>query len=227
MTASASSPPTPGAEAARRQRLQVGGRARVRVDTTYSRFVGMMKMLLPMMALALAAAIFAWPGEFDDPRLLDISFVEPKGKEAEKLTMLNPRYLGTDAEQRPFVVTAKLAEQDPKDQRQVTLTAVQADMASADGAWFSVSARSGIYHQGNNNLYLVGPIDLFSDAGYEFHSGSANVDLNAGTAETVDKVEGHGPFGTIRADRLLIGERGNVLRFEGHVSLIIVPQKGS
>ena len=91
----------------------------------------------------------------------------------------------------------------------------------------SVSARSGIYHQGNNNLYLVGPIDLFSDAGYEFHSGSANVDLNAGTAETVDKVEGHGPFGTIRADRLLIGERGNVLRFEGHVSLIIVPQKGS
>jgi lipopolysaccharide export system protein LptC len=207
--------------------LRFGERAKVRVDARYSRFVGMMKMLLPIMALALMAAIFAWPGEFDDPKLLDIGFVQGKGKEAERLTMLNPRYLGTDAQQRPFVITARIAEQDPNDQRQVTLTAVQADMASGDGAWFSIAARSGVYHQGNNSLYLVGPIDLFSDAGYEFHSGSVNIDLNAGTAETVDKVQGHGPFGTIKADRLLISERGNVLRFAGHVSLVIAPQKGS
>jgi lipopolysaccharide export system protein LptC len=215
-----------GHDAARRNRLEVRDSSKIKVDSSYSRYVGMMKMLLPMLAIALAVVIFSWPDEFDDAQRLDITFVEPKGKEAEQLTMVNPRYLGTDTDKRPFVVTADVAEQDPNDQRRVTLTAVQADMSTEDGAWFSVTAKRGVYHQGDNSLYLVGPIDMYSDSGYEFHSGSANVDLKAGTAETVDKVVGHGPFGSIKADRLLVSDRGNTLNFSGHVELVITPAKG-
>lgn len=227
MTAPASNTQAPDSSEVRRARLAVRDLAEVRIAGGYSRFVGMMKMLLPVMALTLAAVVFAWPSEFEEAERLQIAFVEAKGREADRLTMLNPRYLGTDAAQRPFVVTAKVAEQDPKEQRRVTLTDVQADMIDGDGSWFSVRARGGIFHQGDNSLYLVGPIDMFSAAGYEFHTGSAHVDLNAGTAETVDKVAGHGPFGRVTADRLLVSERGRVLLFAGHVQLVITPPAGS
>ena len=132
MTAPASIAQPPERGEPRRARLAVRDRAAVRIDGRYSRFVGMMKMLLPAVALALTAAVFAWPSEFEEAGRLEIAFVEAKGKEADRLTMLNPRYLGTDAEQRPFVVTAKIAEQDPKDQRRVSLSEVQADMSDGN-----------------------------------------------------------------------------------------------
>ena len=138
--------------------------------------------------------------------------------------MLRPRYLGTDAHDRPFVVTADRATQDPQDQRLITLVNLQADMSMTDSRWFTVMANKGIYHQQRNYLRLQGAINLFSDQGYEFNAQVAEIDLRSGKAVSNRPVQGQGPFGTLRADRLKVEGFGQRLLFSGNVKMHITAQ---
>ncbi len=194
-------------------------RRRVRASPRYSRFVGMMKLLLPLLAFGLVVAVVIWPNEFRQAT----GFHLTDGGAAE-LTMLRPRYLGTDAHDRPFVVTADRATQDPQDQRLITLVNLQADMSMTDSRWFTVMANKGIYHQQRNYLRLQGAINLFSDQGYEFNAQVAEIDLRSGKAVSNRPVQGQGPFGTLRADRLKVEDFGQRLFFSGNVKMHITAQ---
>lgn len=191
----------------------------------YTRFVGMMKLLLPMVGLGLIVAVLAWPNGQED-RIFQIPW-STDDVAAERLVMVNPRYIGTDSAQRPFTVTADSATQDPNDQRKVTLSALQADMTMKDGAWLTVIASGGVYHQGQQTLRLEGPVNIFSDLGYEFHAKEALIDLAAGGAISEQPVYGQGPFGSVRSDRLTVHQHGQRLIFDGNVTMVIRPPKGS
>ncbi|MBC8241742.1 MAG: LPS export ABC transporter periplasmic protein LptC [Alphaproteobacteria bacterium] len=191
----------------------------VRVSPRYSRFVGMMKLLLPVLALGLMVAVVIWPNEFSETTGFHLSYAAPEDGSAVDLVMLQPRYLGTDARNHPFVVTADRAVQDPNDQRLITLSHLQADMSMADGQWFTILADTGIYHQLRQHLRLQGAINLFSDQGYEFNASVIEIDLNIGRATTDLPVRGQGPFGSLRADRLMIEDFGQRLYFQGNVKM--------
>ena len=199
-------------------------RRRVRASPSYSRFVGMMKLLLPLLAFGLAVAVVIWPNEFRQETGFHLTYVSGADGGAAELTMLRPRYLGTDAHDRPFVVTADRATQDPQDQRLITLVNLQADMSMTDSRWFTVMANKGIYHQQRNYLRLQGAINLFSDQGYEFNAQVAEIDLRLGKAVSNRPVQGQGPFGTLRADRLKVEDFGQRLLFSGNVKMHITAQ---
>ena len=88
----------------------------------------MMKLLLPLLALSLALAVVIWPNEFRQATGFHLAYVSPDDSGNAELTMLRPRYLGTDARNQPFVVTADSATQDPLNQRLISLVQLQADM---------------------------------------------------------------------------------------------------
>ncbi len=190
----------------------------------YSRFVGMMKVFLPALAATLVIVVIAWPGAFDQDDGFHLSFSRMQADGADRLSMLNPRYYGTDKENRPFTVTAKEAVQDADDRRQVTLSDLQADMTMTDGTWISMMANEGVYHQSTMTLRLSGAISIFSDQGYEFHASVADVDFADGSARSAAPVNGHGPFGALRADRMRIENRGQRMLFEGNVKMTLNPQ---
>ena len=190
----------------------------------YSRFVGMMKVFLPALAATLVIVVIAWPGAFDQDDGFHLSFSQMQADGADRLSMLNPRYYGTDKENRPFTVTAKEAVQDADDSRQVTLSDLQADMTMNDGTWISMMANQGIYHQATMILRLTGRISIFSDQGYEFHASVADVDFSDGSARSMQPVNGHGPLGSLRADRMQIENRGQRMLFEGNVKMTLNPQ---
>ena len=97
--------------------------------------------------MGLVITLVVWPNEFQKATGFHLAYVSSASDGSVDLTMLRPRYLGTDARNQPFVVTANSATQDPKDQRLITLIKLQADMSMADGRWFTVMADNGIYHQ--------------------------------------------------------------------------------
>ncbi|MDP6344619.1 MAG: LPS export ABC transporter periplasmic protein LptC [Alphaproteobacteria bacterium] len=197
------------------------------VGQRYSRFVGMMRLVLPLVALGLVVIVIAWPNGLDRDDGFQISFADMRPGEAGELTMLRPRYLGTDSRNRPFVVTADRATQDPDDQRLITLRQLQADMTTAGGGWFTVLAEAGVYHQQRQQLHLQGPINIFSDSGYEFHAQAVDIDLIKGRAVSDQPVRGQGPFGTLRADRLVIEDQGGRMQFQGNVKMrIAAPGRG-
>ena len=199
-------------------------RRRAQASPRYSRVVGTMKLLLPLLAFGLVVVVVVWPNEFREATGFHLAYVSNPESGGAELTMLRPRYLGTDKRNRPFVVTADSATQDPKDQRLITLRQLQADMAMTDGRWFTILADKGTYHQLRQKLQLSGSVNLFSDQGYEFNAQVADIDLNTGRAISDRPVAGQGPFGTLRADRLEVEDFGQRLHFKGNVRMHIVAQ---
>lgn len=204
--------------------LRRAGPPPIAVSKRHSRFVGMMKLVLPAVAAALIAVVLVWPGVFER-QTLPLSFAELRRGPADALAMVNPRYLGTDTAGRPFMITAETAVQDADDLRRIALKSLQADMTLDDGTWLSLLAEGGVYHQGRQTLRLAGPVSVYSDAGYEFHAGDVAVDLGKGTARTDSAVNGHGPFGELRADRMRIAERGRHLIFHDNVVVTLHPAR--
>jgi lipopolysaccharide export system protein LptC len=228
--AEAASENHPGSATAtgREARSSVVGRLRPRliaISERHSRFVGTMKVLLPAAAAALIVVVLAWPGVFDGEPTFELSFVAFSSGEDEALAMLRPRYLGTDAEGRPFTITADTAIQDPADQRRVTLDALQADITLKDGSWITLIAQGGVFHQARKTLALQGPVSFHSDLGYELHTGDLSIDLDAGRVVSESPVRGQGRLGALRADAMVIEEQGARLIFRGNVEVTLNPKQ--
>ena len=78
-----------------------------RLGGNYSRFVGLMKLVLPAVAGVLVLMIIVWPQfeEKPDGFRLRPSTVSLESAGGQKL--VNARYTGTDRRDNPFTITAK------------------------------------------------------------------------------------------------------------------------
>jgi len=216
------------AESAPRLRFELRPRGGGGIDGRWSRFVGWMKFGLPAAALAIGVLAVTWPELTRDSRSLPIPVTEPRPGEDDSLRMANPRYTGADEGNRPYTITADTATIDRVDRRRVNLSRLHADITLEQDRWISLIAASGVYQQDRNQLTLGGPIEVYSDQGYEMHARSARVDMQAGVAESDEPVNGHGPLGSLSANSFRVDRRDGLLRFDGGVKLTItLPAGGS
>ncbi len=93
--------------------------------------------------------------------------------------------------------------------------------------WLSLTASQGRYNSETQMLDLTQKIDIFTTWGYEMHGEQATVDFERGTLVSESEVQGHGPFGTLRADRMSADHATQVLRFDGNVKMLILPDQPS
>ena len=197
-----------------------GKRAHSRV---YSRFVSMMKFLLPTAALLLVALVIAWPHLNAADLKFRIGFAALKLSDAKDPSMVNPRYVGTDKDNQPFSLTADLARKLVGSGSRVELEMPKADLTTEDGTWLVLTAENGIYARDHEKLNLTGKVNLFHDSGYEFRTERAAIDLATGAATGDDPVEGQGPFGHLNASGFHLVERGRTIHFKGKSKLTLYP----
>lgn len=191
----------------------------------YSRFVAWMKVLLPVLSIALIALVIAWPRlKSDDTFRIGFASVN-MGGETES-GMDNARYVGTDDQRRPFSVTADLARQLPGAAGEVSMELPKADLTLDDGTWLVLTADTGRYVRTQAVLDLIGGVNLFHDTGYEISTEHLSVDLKAGTAEGREPLNGHGPFGELKAQGLRLIDRGKVMYFTGPAQVTLYPPEG-
>ena len=187
----------------------------------YSRFVNIMKILLPSLAALLLGLVVVWPKlNFDDKRF-QIGFAKLSSKDVQTLAMLNARYFGLDERNRPFVVTSDSAVQEPGNSDLIHLHAPKADFTSTSGSNIVVDGAAGLYHQNTKTLELSGGVNLFHDAGYEIHTPTAIIELNNNTARGFDPVEGHGPSGRIESTGFQMSGKGQEITFTGKAHLTL------
>jgi lipopolysaccharide export system protein LptC len=196
-------------------------RGTVQAALRYTKFVGVMKRALPIMALALVAAVAVYSFL---PRQVDrVSFTfERMGKIADDLAMIKPRLSGTDSAGNPFVITADSAVQP--DKNSARLNKVQADINMPDSQWLSASAGEGIYDLNRQTLELTGGMSIFSGNGYELHSAAGHVDMKSGLFTGPTPVTGQGPLGSLRADRFTVDRQTRQVRLSGNVHMVLYPQ---
>ena len=189
----------------------------------YSRFVNLMKLVLPLAALIVICMVIAWPHLDTTDLRFRIGFSAMQFSDAEDPSMINPRYVGTDKDNQPFSLTADLARNLPGPGTRVELEMPKADITTQDGTWLVLTAENGVYARAAKSLNLAGKVNLFHDQGYEFRTDRAQIDLKTGTASGNDPVEGQGAFGHLTANGFHLMDKGRTIIFKGKSKLTFYP----
>jgi lipopolysaccharide export system protein LptC len=200
-------------------------RARAVFNPRYSRFVGLAKRIFPAIAATLLLLAAVWPRIRDAIEHVHLVASHLDLREARDLRMVQAHYTGIDRQQRPFVITAEVARQNPAADNIVALERPKGDLTTLSGNWFEVISDTGLYQPQAQLLDLFGNVQLFQDKGNEFRTDIAHVDMANGTAEGQEPIEGQGPFGHVMGEGFRILNHGDVIIFTGRSRLDLAPHE--
>ncbi|MBI3701343.1 MAG: LPS export ABC transporter periplasmic protein LptC [Afipia sp.] len=184
----------------------------------------MRKAVPAVVAVALAVIVVA--SVFNPFRILsklpiDINKLAVQGT---KITMESPHLAGFTSDQRPYELWAKSATQDVSDPNNVELHELRAKVQMEDKTGVTMDARTGLFDSKTQLLDLKEDIFLQSTTGYEARLTQASVDFAAGTVSSDEPVAVKLLNGTLDAKSLRITEGGALVKFDGGVTMILIPE---
>ena len=192
-----------------------------RAGGSYSRFANSMRIVLPLVAIAIVVLVVTWPQLTEKPKKFSLSLSTVTSSETGVQQIVNARFTGTDSENRPYSVTADTASQTKSAPDLIDLSFPKADITLQDGAWLALSADTGTFNRKMQVLNLQGSVSLFHDLGYQLQTSSANIFMHEGEASGDKPVTGQGPIGTIQSAGFRILERGKRVIFTGKSRLVL------
>ncbi|RMF13059.1 MAG: hypothetical protein D6757_08645 [Alphaproteobacteria bacterium] len=191
--------------------------------TAYDDFVAIMRVVLPLLAGAMALVILLSPvfrhGELSfqiSREKLDIG--------GDAVEIIAPRYRGVDDEGRPFVLAAKLARQDHPDAPEVRLQGLTLDFAMKDGRTASLSAPAARWRSGEDIVLLEEGLEGRTSDGYVLRAISGEADLAARRLDLRGEVTGRGPLGSFEAHGARFEIEEKRLALSGPVRIHIRPK---
>jgi len=199
-------------------------RARPSVDGVvgYSRFVRIMKIMLPLVAFSLIVLVVIYSATGGERNSVQIT-AQSMGAIDKDRQLVAPKLTGTDGRGQPFTVTAKGATQVPGKARRMVFDNVVADVTMQDKSWVQVDAKVGNLDVEAKTLDLTNSINIFSDKGYECHTASARYDFGLGLLKGEQPISCQGPLGLISAKKFEGLREPGIMRFTGGVSTTYFP----
>lgn len=210
------------------QNYQADADARYARAKRHSRRVRQLRIAVPVLV---AAALLSVVGIslFNPFRILaklpiDLTKLAVSGT---KITMDSPHLAGFTPDQRPYELWAKSAVQDVTNPTTVELNELHAKVQMEDRTGITMDARTGLFDTKSQLLNLKEQIFLQSSTGYEARLTQAAVDIAGGSVSSDEPVAVKLLNGTLDAQRLRITENGALVRFEGGVSMVLIPEDSS
>lgn len=191
-----------------------------------SLLVRRLRVALPILALALVAALLANTRKSanDDAFLNDFASLDATPKE---LQMASPRFAGVDDNGNPYEITTETALQAPGQHEIVQLKNPRA-VTSSDSTKDIVTADKGIFEINSKVLTLEDGVTLEHYIGvdaYKLRTQKATVSIDGETVHAPATVEGEGPAGALRADSMRAYNNEGRVVFEGNVRMRLYPEK--
>jgi lipopolysaccharide export system protein LptC len=198
--------------------------ARFAIAARHSRMVRVLRIAVPAvvglaMAGVVAISIFNPFRALMKQLPIDIDNLVVSGS---KITMESPHLSGFSPDQRPYELWAKTATQDLQDPDHVELNTLRAKILQEDRSTVTLDARTGTFNTKAQLLDLRKDILLQSSTGYEARLSQALLDIGKGTVTSEEPVDVKLLNGTLTADKLRITEKGELVRFEGHVKMNLI-----
>jgi lipopolysaccharide export system protein LptC len=197
---------------------------RFAIAARHSRMVRVLRIAVPAvvglaMAGVVAISIFNPFRALMKQLPIDIDNLVVSGS---KITMESPHLSGFSPDQRPYELWAKTATQDLNDPDHVELKTLRAKILQEDRSTVTLEARTGLFNTKAQLLDLRKDIFLQSSTGYEARLSQALLDIGKGTVTSEEPVDVKLLNGTLTADKLRITEKGELVRFEGHVVMNLI-----
>lgn len=138
-----------------------------------------------------------------------------------KITMAQPRLTGFTRDSRAYEIIARAASQDITKPDTMELNELRAKFAMQDKSALEMTATRGVYDSKTDILKLADNILLTSSNGYEGQLTEAMVDIKRGNVVSEKPVVVKMQDGVLNANRLEVVQSGQVIRFEGGVSMML------
>lgn len=178
-------------------------------SAAYSRFVGLMRMLLPIFVCIILVVLFLWP-HLNVQRLSEKAVENIPNLMVERLNLT-----GIDAKNHAYSLTADRALQAGGLKNVVELEKPEGDIALSDGAWLMGRAAKGRIEQETKNLWLGGDVEIFHNQGYRFLTDEMFVDMGKSEAWGEKVVLFQGSFGEIRGQGFRLEQAGDTIMIKG------------
>lgn len=208
------------------QNYQAAADARYARARRHSRRVRQLRLAVPVMVAAAMLTIIGI-SLFNPFRILSKLPIDigKLGVSGTKITMNSPHLAGFTPDNRPYELWAKSAVQDVTNPNNVELNELRAKVQMEDKTGITMDAQTGLFDTKTQLLDLKKNIFLQSTTGYEARLTQATVDIGGGTVTSDQPVAVKLLNGTLDANRLKISENGALVRFDGGVSMILIPDQ--
>lgn len=195
---------------------------RFRIAARHSRRVRMLRILIPVLVV-LAFVIVIVASVFNPWRMLTNLPIEMGNLvvSGTKITMESPRMAGYTPDGRAYEVSARAAAQDVTNPTQVELQDLQARIEMQDKSQLNMSASKGAFNTKGEILKLENNI-LLQSSNYEGRLQEALIDMKAGTVKSQKPVAVKFLQGTLDSQALSISQNGDIVRFEGGVTMNVM-----
>ena len=194
----------------------------------HSRRVRILRIAIPIV-LVLIVGGFSFATWLDPWRLLyklprDIAGLTISGT---KITMVAPKLSGYTRDARWYEFTAASAAQDLTKPDAVELRGVRAVVEMQDKTRLNLVAAEGIFERKAGLLTLSRDIVLTTSGGFQMNMSEAVVDIATGDIVSSKPVELKTQEAHLNANRLEVINAGELVRFDGGVSMLLTPEPES
>jgi len=191
---------------------------------SYSRFVRLMRLALPLCALAIVVVLYVRSG-------LDEQVIQPVQEEPEKNhsyqrsisrnELLNPKFESVSKQDQPYEITAQRAVQGEANKDLIMLDRPLGKITMKDGLQITLRSNAGAYRQDTGRFFLEGDVYLEHDGGYTLQTQEAHIDLKKGYAWSEKDVAGSGPDIKIAARGVRANSNTGEIVFTGPATLTL------
>ena len=197
-------------------------------DNAYSRLVGTVKVILPILALGVLSTLFilSQPSRQGEPlQFLDVGLEDI----AEEEHLSQPDYRSVTASGGALRLTAADLRPLPDADGQYVGTALKGWITNVDGVAYVLSSDEGSLDETAGLAHLTGNVTLTRHDGHTALSDEVEITTDLTKLVSAGPVHGFGPLGTLDANSMeILGQpdlgSGTLTVFRGDVRLLYDPK---
>lgn len=198
-----------------------------RLDNLRSRVVAWLKVVLPLAAMGIVAALFLASRAIDPEAALTGAGIDVR-ELARDVRVGQPDYRAMTDDGTEIRMTADSARPDPDDRGRIAAEAVETLLVDAGGGITRISGAEGVLDRGADRLVLSGAASIATPDGHRIESAELIARLSRTELRSEVPVRAEGPFGEITGNSLVLSRdagpgAGYVAVFNGDVKLIYRP----
>lgn len=193
----------------------------------YSQLVGWLKVLLPLLALAILSTLFLLSRVVDPESAIPFADKEIQDRLRDQ-QVTGPVYSGVTADGDELSFAAQKLTRPPGQTGANDAEEVEVTLDLVGGSQVRLTSDTGRFDMAENRADLEGNVIITTSTGYRLTSDTLITQLSTLDVESPGPVQGNGPLGTLDAGamNLKAGKGGNAaqLVFTNGVKLVYTPQ---
>ena len=172
-------------------------------DSFHSRFVALMKILLPLAALGMLSTLFLFSDGFETEEEVPITTIDLQQRAADQ-GATNATFACVTRSGDQVLVLTERSRPSADNPNVFVAEDVTAEYRLLSGAEIDISSLNGEMNQKRNTASLSGDVLVKTTTGYTIRTQALNTDFDRLYAETPGPITGQAPAGDITAGRMVL-----------------------